>query len=125
MQHQTCSISALQTLHYHSTRENEEAAAAPVDKAPEVVKDEGFLGTGLSMVWIRMPRLFLLLQFHFIAISSSSRRKNYLGCSSSSAYPKQLGSKELQIYYLNLISQEILDLILQRWKVRLNQRINY
>jgi len=47
-------FSALQTLHYHSTRQNEEAAAAPVDKAPEVVKDEGFLGTGLS-TWFALP----------------------------------------------------------------------
>jgi len=49
-------FSALQTLHYHSTRQNEEAAAVPAEKLPsEVVKSEGgLLGTGLSN-WFALP----------------------------------------------------------------------
>jgi len=49
-------FSALQTLHFHSTRQNDEAAAAPADKIPsEVVKSEGgLLGSGLSN-WFALP----------------------------------------------------------------------
>jgi len=50
------SFSALQTLHYHSTRQNEEAASVPAEKiSSEVVKSEGgLLGTGISN-WFALP----------------------------------------------------------------------
>lgn len=48
-------FSALQTVHYHSTRKNEEEAALSPAKAAEVIKkDSGFLGTGLSS-WYALP----------------------------------------------------------------------
>lgn len=67
-------FSALQTLHYHSTRQNDEAASIPVEKVEsEVVKSEGgILGTGLSN-WFALPAAMALavpaIKFEWLLIN--------------------------------------------------------
>lgn len=67
-------FSALQTLHYHSTRQNDEAASVPTEKvAPEVVKSQGgILGTGLSN-WFALPAAMALavpaIKFEWLLIN--------------------------------------------------------
>jgi len=65
-------FSALQTLHYHSTRQNDEAVAAPAEKVPEVVKESGFLGTGISN-WFALPAAMVLavpaIKFEWLLIN--------------------------------------------------------
>jgi len=67
-------FSALQTLHYHSTRQNDEAASITVEKVEsEVVKSEGgLLGTGLSN-WFALPAAMALavpaIKFEWLLIN--------------------------------------------------------